>query len=357
MLTARRHTLALCCLAGFVPSCGILFPDPVGPAGGSIATAVKLALNEAGKGSVNGNLRVGLVDVYDLGPVSRGDRVIISVKPTEGSELDPTVALFDGNEEVISLNDDVDLAAGRIDSFIDDILTQNYDHLYLAISKFYFDSNGGPYQAVVELTRGNVVPAPAVQVIWLNFLGGPANIGNAGSFQVPAFDAAKIDPAYAASTDLIKAKIVETVRSNFRDTGAVIISSDENGGPSPPFSTIFFGTFSGTQFGVAQSVDQSNRDCCDDGIVFTDNFDKPFAQQPSAEAIAVAIGNVAAHEAGHLLGLNHTADVTDLMDTTGSASTLLADQEFKLAPLSETIFPFGKQNGPVLLRRVVPAAP
>jgi len=48
---------------------------------------------------------------------------------------------------------------------------------------------------------------------------------------------------------------------------------------------------------------------------------------------------------GHLLGLNHVADIYDLMDTTGGASTLLLDQEFlRDSPLDSSVFPFGIQD-------------
>ncbi|MCP4594715.1 MAG: hypothetical protein GY842_28615, partial [bacterium] len=52
-------------------------------------------------------------------------------------------------------------------------------------------------------------------------------------------------------------------------------------------------------------------------------------------------------EVGHDLGLMHTTDVTELMDTTGAASTLLVDQGFGTADVFD--FPIGFQNAPLLL--------
>jgi hypothetical protein len=327
---------------------------PTGPIGSSISTATQLKLDAAGRGNVSSNISGSKVDVYDLGAVSPGDRLIISVKPQPGSKLDPTIAVFNENEELFALNDDVDLTSGLLDSAIDEIVTVASNHYYLAVAKFFFDNQGGTYLGTIEIQRGVGVSTPAVQVLWLNFAGGSVTIPGEGTYNVKVFDAADVDAAYAGQTAVIKAKIIEIVKSNFRNTGLSIITSDDVAAPAQPFSTLYFGAFSGTKFGVAESVDQGNRDCCDDGIVFTDDFDKPFAPKPSTEGIAIAIGNVAAHEAGHLLGLSHVADVTALMDTTGSASTLLADQEFKTAVLSNTVFPFGKQNDMALLLRVVP---
>ncbi|MFQ5502901.1 MAG: matrixin family metalloprotease, partial [Phycisphaerae bacterium] len=228
-------------------------------------------------------------------------------------------------------------------------------HYYLAVAKFFLDNMGGTYQGTVRIERGGTVTTPPIQTLLLNFAGGPLTIVNEGTFNLDPFNAADIDPAYSGATVTIKNRIVEVVRENFSGTGIVIVNSDDNPSLAPgTFSTIHFGAFSATKFGVADGVDQGNRDICDDGIVFTDKFDDPFAAQPSIDGIAVAIGNVAAHEAGHLLGLNHVADITALMDNTGTASTLLADQDFKTAPLSPSVFPTGMQNAPAYLARVIP---
>lgn len=331
-------------------------PNLPGTIGSTIETATPLPLDAAGAATIQGNISGSKVDVYDLGPVSPGDHVVAHVRPAAGSTLDPTTAIFDTNGELFALNDDTDTAAGRVDSTIDDIVAQGSDHFYLATTKYFSGNNGGAYEGDVTITRGGTIPAPLPQILLLNFAGGSITIPDEGTFNFPAFNSADIDPSYAGQTAVIKAKIIATVRQNFQNFGITIVTSDD-----PPVdnsncvvSTMQFGAFSATKFGISQEVDQANRNRCDDGIVYTDDFDKPFSPRPSVDGIGVAIGNVAAHEAGHLLGLNHVADITDLMDTTGSASTLLADQEFKTAPLAGSIFPFGKQNGPALLNRVIP---
>jgi hypothetical protein len=229
------------------------------------------------------------------------------------------------------------------------------EHYYLAVARFPFDSVAGAYTGTLHIQRGGTFDRPPVQVLLLDFAGGSVTLPDVGTVNVAVFDSANVDAAYAGLTGQIKAKIAETVRHDFRDTGLQVITSDD---PLPTgscaYSTIFFGSFSADKFGLAQAVDQDNLNRCDDGIVFTDDFDKPFAVQPTADGLGVAIGNVAAHEAGHLLGLQHVADITDLMDNTGTASTLLADQQFKTSVLSPSVFPIGQQNGPMMLNRVVP---
>lgn len=327
------------------------------PIGNSFATAPLLTLDAAGLASFTSSITGNKVDVVDLGAMSPGDRIIVTVAATGGSGLDPVAALFDVNEELFALNDDVDFHQGRVDSAIDEIVTQATPRMFFAIAKFPLGNAEGAYRATVEVRRGEPIPGLTGQKLLLNFAGGTVTIPSEGTITVGVFDAANVNAAYAGQTAFIKTVIVNTVRDRFAGTGLQIVTSDDVPPPDPAecLSTMFFGQFSQTKFGVSQSVDQSNRDRCDDGIVFTDAFDKPFAQQPSAEGIGVAIGNVAAHEAGHLLGLNHVADVTDLMDTTGTASTLLARQIFKTSPLAASIFPIGRQNGPLMLNRVVPA--
>ncbi len=332
--------------------------QPPGDVGRTIATATLLDFSQAAEVNIFGTITGDEARVYDLGPFSPGDRIIATVNAAAGSTLDPTAAVFDGNEELIWINDDVDLGANNLNSRVDFIVVENIDHYYLAIAKFFLDAAGGDYTGSVRVERGGQVPVPEVQTLLLNFAGGPVTITSEGAFEVDPFDSADIDAAYAGQTDLIKARIVEVMLENFEDTGLRIVSSDDNPALDPgTFTTMHFGAFSPTKFGVADSVDVGNFDRCDDGIVFTNSFDTPFAVQPTALGIATAIANVAAHEAGHLLGLNHTSDVTDLMDSTGSASTLLEDQDFKTAELHVSIFPFGLQNGPRLLDRVVPPQP
>ena len=70
-------------------------------------------------------------------------------------------------------------------------------------------------------------------------------------------------------------------------------------------------------------------------------------------ALGVAIGNIASHEAGHILGLNHVDDPTALMDAVSPADTFLQNQDFKTAPLSEQILPIGFQDALLLLAEIV----
>jgi hypothetical protein len=65
--------------------------------------------------------------------------------------------------------------------------------------------------------------------------------------------------------------------------------------------------------------------------------------------MAQAVGNTVAHELGHLLGLVHTADCEDLMDTSCGNDSILVPQHFGTALLDRSVFPLGLQNEAELL--------
>lgn len=346
---------AMLVLAG---GCGLWPFPPVTPdkqIGEDLATAKALVLDADNSASFTGTISGATkAHVFDLGACAAGDRITVSVDPTSGSAMDPTIAIFNSAGEAIALNDDADVSSGQVGSYVSEMVWEAGDHFYLAISRYYRDTVGGGYQASVHVERGGTLPSLPVQVLLLDFSGGSVSIPSEGTITFDPFDAADIDAAYTGQTAAIKAKIKETVAQNYRNTGVQVVTSDDPPPAPNTFSTIYFGAYSATKFGIADGVDQGNKNRCDDGIVFTDDFDKPFAARPTVDGIGVAIGNVAAHEAGHLLGLNHVGDVTDLMDTTGTASTLLADQEFKTSSLHQSVFPFGLQNGPNILSHVAP---
>lgn len=341
-----------------------LFPFPFPPlnsrpAGRDFGSAAPLELDDEGRAQFTREAGPGVIDVFDLGPMSPGDRIRVAADPAFGSFIDPRAALFDAAEDLFAVNDDVNLQGGQTNSLIDEVVHLATARMYLAITASFFSSQSGMYIADVQVFRNGTPPLPAPQKILLNFAGGnDVDIRNVGVFDIVPFDAARIDPAYAGMTDQIKAGIIARVRAAYTRFNVEVLTSDD-GFPAEgnDYSTIYFGRASRVTFGISEQVDTWNDDCCDDGIVFTDNYDDPFAVKPTVEQIAVAIGNVAAHEGGHLLGLSHVADITDLMDTTGSASTLLVPLDFRRSVLDRTVFPFGRQDGPKTLYATVGAAP
>ena len=119
-------------------------------------------------------------------------------------------------------------------------------------------------------------------------------------------------------------------------------------------STVYFGGFDSRAFGQAESVDPYNADCCDDAIIYTETFElRVFSFDPTPAKLGVAIGNVATHEAGHLLGLNHVDDDRALMDDQSAADVFISDQEFMEAPLSADVMSLGTHDAVLLLSESV----
>jgi hypothetical protein len=58
---------------------------------------------------------------------------------------------------------------------------------------------------------------------------------------------------------------------------------------------------------------------------------------------------VASHELGHLIGLYHTKDPQEVMDSTGTAWDLAGTQTFRRAALEDSVFATGYENTPRLL--------
>ena len=138
----------------------------------------------------------------------------------------------------------------------------------------------------------------------------------------------------------------------------IVSSADELPTDPTSYSTLYIGGFNLTAFGLAEAVDLYNADFCDDAIIFAESFTPDvFSYTPSAYELGVAIGNIAAHEAGHLLGLNHVDDDLALMDAASPADAFLQDQEFMVAPLHSDVLPLGVQNAPLLLYETLGAHP
>ncbi|MEK7710438.1 MAG: hypothetical protein AAB341_00955 [Planctomycetota bacterium] len=322
------------------------------------ATPVVAVFDASGVAELKGTVATSDdLDVFLLGALEAGDRVIIDAFAAGAASLDVSIAVFDEEERLVSNNDD--RTDSNLDSRIDFIVRHRGDRYHLVVTRSAFPLTGrsrtGAYTVDVQVIHDNNLPPPVMQVLLLDFDGEAVNSPVLGTMTLAPFNAGDIDRDYNGETDTIKQVIREVFDQNYRRFNVTVLTTDD---PPPAngtkFSTIFFGGFDETAFGIAENVDLYNADLCDDAVIFTESFTTSlFTLTPTAEEMGLAIGNVASHEAGHLLGLNHVDDDLDLMDDRSLADAFLLDQEFMDSRLSTDIMPIGTQDGALLLNEIV----
>jgi len=296
----------------------------------------------------------GDVDLFDLGPLRAGDRIEVDLRgrDTTASLL---LSVFDNDQSLFAATQRTYAGGADIVGLIDEIVRHDSDHYFFGITHEAAEPKFGTYRIDVTLRREMEAPPPIPQVVFLDFDGGTLSTALLGVSIVPPFNASLISPIYEGRSVAMKDVIIERFIANFAGFDVITVTSDEASAPAvAEYTTLLFGSFHESVLGVSIALDRFNADRCDDGIIFTEAF-KPFVFgfPPSWDSVGVAIGNVAAHEAGHLLGLYHVTDPTALMDERSAAVHLLSDQQFKTASLSDSVFPLGSQNSELLLAETV----
>ncbi len=317
---------------------------------GGFPTAAKVSFNDVNRLNIEGTIKSGDdIKVYDLGPLSLGDRVESLCIATAGGSLDPMTALFDSDGYRVFWNDDINPETNNFDSAFDGPIRHDSDGYFLAVTTTSFFNTTGFFRCTLTLEAGVAIAPLIGQSVVLRF-SSSANVRVAGIDYgtLPAFSGANVASEFSSDTVELMDLIVSLVREDYARYDVTILTTDD-AEPEGNYQALFFGT-SSTQsiFGIADDIDFYNSDDMDNAIVFLEAFG---GLSSSLDATGQALANVVSHEIGHTLGLMHNNDITTLMDTTGVDETLLVDQSFGIASIVD--FPIGKQNAPLLLEETL----
>ena len=131
----------------------------------TFAESVEVIFSSAGGAQLAGTLpTTSDVDVYSLGPMNAGDRIIVDVG-TAGNGLDADVAIFDETGDLVMTNDDRNLELNQLDPFINFTIRHDSSVYFLAICSSPLGPSTGADD--IQLTRvlGGAVPATSGQIV------------------------------------------------------------------------------------------------------------------------------------------------------------------------------------------------
>lgn len=287
------------------------------------------------------------IDVFQIGNLAAGDRLVVDIQATSG-DLDAVLAIFDNREYMHAFNDDRESDTFTLDPRIDMIVRGGQGPFYFGVGSLQGTNSSGNYTATVEIEPAVGLPILDPTIVYLDYRGGSGIvIDTVGTYNLPPFDAN--DVGFPGQTPQLKQRIEQIVADRFAGFNLVLRNSDVDTTPTSAHSTVYFGGRSPTAFAISEKIDTYNADRSDNTIIYTSSFEEAFGGLVTFEQMAMAMGNTVAHEIGHLLGLVHTADCEDLMDTRCGNASLLVPQRFKVGVLDATVFPIGFQNSEELL--------
>ena len=288
--------------------------------------------------------------VFDIGPVDSGDRIEISLLTTPGfsrvytSTNDYSVAVLDGNLDIIAWYQ-------KLSGLLANFQLTSREIAFNQNSRVYFVRGGQNQYVVVDggtavdinIVRGGTVPRRTQRVL-LDFNGGTAGVGDQPAVVIPALNARDINNAWGAA-DTIAMKTAIRNRLNFFFSGYNITFSttDDATLPDLPYATLLVGGTNANSMGMTDFFDigdPQNDTVTGRAVVYAITIGRAalngdYSSTPTdAAGVGTILGTVAAHQLGHLLGLRHTDDGTDLMGRDITFPDPTTPRSIKSAPVS-----------------------
>ncbi len=302
------------------------------------------------EGSVDltGTMRTGVLDrdLFELGAASAGDRITAELTIASGSDI--VLGILDGQGQILAFLDISTTAAGprKMDLY----LHADTPGLYAVITTRSANNSERDYTARLTVQRAVGMPADRPQVVVLNFSGASSvRIGGRAAVNVPPFDAAKLSSRFSGKTGQVIDNVLAMTRETFSGLGVEVYAAGDPAIPEGAHSIVHFGAYDSQLLGLADNVDPYNTNPEQSAILYTDTFALFDALNPDIEAMSQVLANTTCHEIGHLLGLRHTSDAKDIMDTTASARQMMVQQSFRVSNLNPSVMNFGLQSAPNLL--------